>query len=102
MCISEKFNYFFGNMILLHYICKQDVINLEKYSFNSMKFREGDNLTWKLFLEACKEVDNANSIITESIDSHLSFSSIMSTRAPYSKMPDSFARKDGFSLKTAC
>ena len=34
-----------------------------------MKFREGDNLTWKLFLEACKEVDNANSIITESIDS---------------------------------
>ena len=41
-----------------------------------MKFREGDNLTWKLFLEACKEVDNANSIITESIDSQLSFSSI--------------------------
>ena len=61
---------------MLHYICKQDVINLEKYSFNSMKFREGDNLTWKLFLEACKEVDNANSIITESIDSQLSFSSI--------------------------
>ena len=29
-----------------------------------------------MFLEACKEVDNANSIITESIVSQLSFSSI--------------------------
>ena len=59
-----------------NYICKCDDIYLEKYSFENMKFREGDKLTWKLFLEACKEVDNANSIITESIDSQLSFSSI--------------------------
>lgn len=42
-----------------------------------MKFKEGDNLSWDLFLEACKEVDeNCKKHLNESNQMPTSFSSI--------------------------
>jgi hypothetical protein len=41
-----------------------------------MKFKKGDKLTWELFLEACKEVDNVKETITEGMNAPMNFSSI--------------------------
>ncbi len=42
-----------------------------------MKFKAGDKLTWDLFLEACKEVDEkSKKHINEDFRTPLSFSSI--------------------------
>ena len=45
-----------------------------------MKFKEGDNLSWDLFLEACKEVDEkCKKHLNESNQMPTSFSSIKTT-----------------------
>ena len=42
-----------------------------------MKFKEGDELTWKLFLEACKEVDEkCKKNLNEDVKIPSSFSTI--------------------------
>ena len=47
-----------------------------------MKFRENEELTWELFLEACKEVDNIKEVIEEEIRP-ITFSSIAEAEAYY-------------------
>ena len=47
-----------------------------------MKFRENEELTWELFLEACKEVDNVKEVIEEGIRP-TTFSSIAEAEAYY-------------------
>lgn len=42
-----------------------------------MKFKKGDTLTWKIFLEACKEVDEkSKKTLNEDFQAPLSFSTI--------------------------
>ena len=47
-----------------------------------MKFRENEELTWELFLEACKEVDNVPQVIEEGVIP-TTFSSIADAEAYY-------------------
>ena len=50
-----------------------------------MKFRRNDELTWELFLEACKEVDKGKEVIRERIMPE-TFSSIDEAEAYYRNM----------------
>jgi hypothetical protein len=46
-----------------------------------MIFKENEELTWKLFLKACKEVDNTPQVIEEGVKT--TFSSIADAEAYY-------------------
>ena len=47
-----------------------------------MRFRKNEELTWELFLEACKEVDDVKEVIEEGMKP-TSFSSIAEAEAYY-------------------
>ena len=47
-----------------------------------MRFRKNEELTWELFLEACKEVDDVKEVIEEGIRP-TTFSSIAEAEAYY-------------------
>ena len=47
-----------------------------------MRFRKNEELTWELFLEACKEVDDVKEVIEEGMEP-TSFSSIAEAEAYY-------------------
>lgn len=71
ICIRNKF------VVKQYIIAFFDYCNIYIKEIQNMKFKEGDNLSWDLFLEACKEVDEkCKKHLNESNQMSTSFSSI--------------------------